>query len=199
MNDFHTQFHTHAKDTRLTDAERSRMLARLTSVMEERPVFTPGVRSPYVFHFPRAVTFALLFVFVVTGGTTYAAQGSLPGDVLYPLKTKVTEPLEGALAFGEEAKAKWHAGVAEERLTEAEKLAEKGKLDSTTSSKLAVAFTEHAKAVNSFTRSDDDDKDSDRKTDFSTDFSSAVASKGAAILSAGKRSNNTVALRASGD
>jgi hypothetical protein len=194
MTRFTEQLHTLAHGTRLTDAERSRVHAALRAAM------TPEESSsPYFIHawtFRAAVAFAV--VLVITGGTAYAAEGALPGDLLYSVKVDVNEPVTGALAFTPEAKAAWHTQVAETRLAEAEALAEKGTLDATTSNALAADFNEHANAVASISG---DVAVSDPKSgnDISARFSSVVAHRGAAILAAGKKSNNEVAFRASGD
>jgi hypothetical protein len=60
-----------------------------------------------------------LFAFCVAGaGTVYAAQGSLPGDFLYPVKTGV-EDLQLAITPGTEAKADLHLKLAQRRIDEA--------------------------------------------------------------------------------
>lgn len=83
---------------------------------------SPVLRSPYHFFvFNRAVlqrTFAavVFFVFVLgSGGTSYAAQGALPGDVLYAIKIHVNELVETKLATTQVAKAEVQAVLAERR------------------------------------------------------------------------------------
>src|SRR5438105_2432135 len=101
MNPFFKQFHTHAHQVRLTSAERSRVRLALREAMHPAP---GAVRSPYVmpspFFFRMSGAFALVLI-VLFGGTAYAAEGSLPGDALYPIKIHVTEPLQGAFVFSD--------------------------------------------------------------------------------------------------
>ncbi len=193
MNKFTEQFNTEAKNARLTDAERSRIRMALDEAMDANA----SVPSPYFissFLWTRAVI-AVALILVVGGGTAYAAEGALPGDILYSIKVSVNEPVSGAFAFTDEAKAGWHADIAEARLSEAEALADKGELTASTSDELAANFNEHADALAKITT----DIDGTRGRNLSSRFSSIVAHRGAAILAAGKRSKNTIALRASGD
>lgn len=76
------------------------------------------------------------------GGTAAAAENTLPGDLLYPIKVKVNEEVRAALAVTSEAKVAWDARRAERRLEEVEKLAEGGQLTTSTSQMLAGKFKE---------------------------------------------------------
>jgi hypothetical protein len=181
MTDFNKEFHMLAKGVRLTEAERSRVLAALRAAAVPRSVPSPFFASRYAFRF--AVAFAVLVIMVgVGGGAAYAAQDALPGDALYPVKVAVTEPIEGALAASPEAKRAWNAKVAETRLDEAAALAKKGALTAATSEELAANFNAHAAAIPA----------SDAR------FSSLVASKAGSVLAAGKESGNASSTVASG-
>ena len=59
------------------------------------------------------------------GGVSLAAEGALPGDLLYPVKVGVNEEVRAAVSFSAEAKTEWDARRLERRLEEAEKLAHK--------------------------------------------------------------------------
>lgn len=72
---------------------------------------------------------ALILTLLASGSASYAANGSLPGDILYPVKIYVNETVEGMLAVSDEAQARFHARLAGERLEEAEQLAAEGNLD----------------------------------------------------------------------
>src|SRR3989344_6698441 len=58
------------------------------------------------------------------GGVSYAAEGAVPGDALYPIKVSVNEEVRDIVALTPEAKADWESRLVERRLEEAEKLAE---------------------------------------------------------------------------
>ncbi len=108
------------------------------NIIFERVMKTP-VLSPYMpkvnvwnffsIHKSFAYALASLLIFVIAGGTlTYAAEGTVPGDLLYPIKVNVTEPMRDALAITPVEKASWNAEKAVRRLNEAETLANKNKL-----------------------------------------------------------------------
>lgn len=81
-------------------------------------------------HRPLGAGILALSLLIIAGtGTAAAAENSLPGDLLYPVKTSVTERFFDALAFGRDAQARRAASKAERRLTEAELLAVEGRLD----------------------------------------------------------------------
>jgi hypothetical protein len=61
-------------------------------------------------------------------GTSFAADYAVPGQALYSIKTKVNEPILGALATTPSAKADWNAELTTRRLKEAEVLAATNKL-----------------------------------------------------------------------
>ncbi|MEE8471143.1 MAG: DUF5667 domain-containing protein [Dehalococcoidia bacterium] len=68
----------------------------------------------------------ILAVLLVGGGTVGASANSLPGDVLYPVKT-ATEKVRAFFTFGKEARASLHIDLAERRLREMESLAERNR------------------------------------------------------------------------
>lgn len=91
---------------------------------------------------------ALLLIVSVTG-TAFAAENTLPGDVLYSVKVGITEPIQTALVPSERGKAAWNAILAERRLEEAAELAAQNKLTPAAQTELAANFTEHVNASES--------------------------------------------------
>jgi len=74
-----------------------------------------------------AVALAVILALLLAGGgTVMASSDSLPGDVLYPVKT-ATEKVQAFFTFGDEAKANLHIKFAERRGKEIELLAERGR------------------------------------------------------------------------
>ena len=130
-----------AEKIRLSGAEKSAMRASIFGTP------TPVVlhRSSYVFLSPRYLVplFVVLVVFI-GGGTTSAAQGALPGDLLYPVKVSINETVEVALAPTPAAKAEVQVRLAERRVEEAQKLSSQGRLNKKTAETLTVDFDEHA-------------------------------------------------------
>lgn len=152
MNDLHIKLKRAAADIRLTSDERAALRACLLEEMHAHPAPPPITPSPYtaaIFHLYRVAIFAaaLLVVVLGAGGTVYAAQGSLPGDVLYPIKIHVTEAIETALAVTPTQKAQVQAALASRRLEEAQALAAQGRLNASTTQALTENFAAHAQAA----------------------------------------------------
>lgn len=130
------------KDTELTalsPSERGSMRASIQEVIE-MPVISGGVNRhiqgtpspfPYGISFfkkPMTVSLvALSAVFLLSGGVAAAAEGSLPGELLYPLKIHVTEEVQAYLATSDEEKVLWEVARAERRIDEANTLIATGK------------------------------------------------------------------------
>ncbi len=146
-------FHTHLKKAgegiSLTPEERERMRGAVYSYMAMKPLRGPASPEPrgsfgWIFS-PRPVAAVLVLgFFISSGGISYAAEGAVPGDLLYPIKTEVNEPLKGALALTSSAKAAWAIEVASTRVSEATSLAAEGRLSTTTQQRLQASFQKHA-------------------------------------------------------
>lgn len=133
-----------AADTiRLREAEKNSMRASIFGM----PASAPSAPSPYFyfnFQFIQTRILAPLVVVLLVGtSTAYAAEGALPGDVLYPVKIYVNENVVEALALSPVKRAEVHASLAERRVVEAQTLAAAGRLDATTTAALAVNLETH--------------------------------------------------------
>lgn len=136
MNDRFEDIFKKIRDVRLSPEEKLDMRQSLLAMMERRPVADADRRSsvfakirPVWPAWPRLVSRPALVSVLVGGmlltgsGVSYAAEGSLPGDTLYPVKIGVNEPVREVLAVTPRAKAVWAARRVERRLEEAEALA----------------------------------------------------------------------------
>ena len=128
------------KNIRLTHAEKESILHAVFQTPVGSPYAKPSVWS---FTYARfAYVGAFLFLFVCTGGIfAYADEGSVPGDLLYPIKTHITEPFHAALAVTDEAKAQWEATKAMRRLDEAKRLDQNHKLTPELNAEIENDFT----------------------------------------------------------
>lgn len=70
---------------------------------------------------------ALLLLILLSGGTSFVAQDSVPGDLLYPVKIHVNENVESLIALGDKQDAIVDVKQATRRLEEAQKLITDGK------------------------------------------------------------------------
>lgn len=117
-------------------------LHSLTDLVRRLPV-----RSPFSFMVPVRSLYAgaLSLVLMVAGGTqaSLASERSIPGDILYPLKVAVSEPLAFVLTPSTEGRASLAAEFASRRVDEAAALSSVGKLDEETAEDLAMRFDEH--------------------------------------------------------
>lgn len=106
-----------------------------------------GITPPlHEWHMPKLVPImaALLISVVVGGGVSFAAENSLPGDLLYAIKININEEVRAALAVSNVAKADLEARLAERRIEEAEKLAERGELNEEKRAELESKLRNHA-------------------------------------------------------
>jgi hypothetical protein len=90
------------------------------------------------------MTIAIIIALLLGGGTSFAAENALPGDILYPIKIHVNENVQELVAVSDESEAKLQAKLAENRLEEVEKLAAGGKLTTETSVYLKTRFENHS-------------------------------------------------------
>ncbi len=147
------------KNASLTESERVSMRNNLMAFIEEHPV-----KQPVLFRIQETVlttltyfsasrivrpaSFAFAMVLVVGIGTSYAAEGALPGDPLYAVKVHVVEKIQGSLAVSTTEKVEWNADLLERRLTEAETLAAEDKLTPESGAKIGQLIAATAQDFN---------------------------------------------------
>lgn len=106
----------------------------LVRAMEQEPVrnleASRQLSQKLLFFSFRPMPFFLALALLLGGGgTVAAAQSSLPGDTLYPIKTQFTEEIRGAFAGSTEARVDWDADRLERRLQERAELMEQGRFE----------------------------------------------------------------------
>lgn len=142
MNDLNFTTLKNDPELSLREDERAQMRAQLIERMRlpARPIPSPF----FVFMFQPMPVMALALILIVSlGGVSFAAEGALPGDTLYPVKVSVNERVETYLAPGTEGKAKVAVRHAEERLRETELLAARGTLDDAVADSAADTVRAH--------------------------------------------------------
>lgn len=137
------------KKIQMSAQEKQKMLSALTSHMENNPIPKATTTWYSWMSFSRLqlvrVGVAVL-VLAMSGGVVAAAERSLPGDFLYPVKIHVNESIEGSLKVTPQAKAQFQEKKVVRRLKEAEALAVQGKLDNTTRVQIEREFDKNVKA-----------------------------------------------------
>lgn len=84
--------------------------------------------SPFIFITRHSIAYLTILIFVVgTSATSMAAEWSLPGDILYPIKTEVNEEIIKTISIDEESKAKTNVKLIEKRMSEITELVIKEK------------------------------------------------------------------------
>lgn len=115
-NDLHSPFKDLSSHIKLSASEKDFRREQLRAFMNVSEKRAPIV-SPF-FNYLR-YSFVGLLVFLVSGtGVSFAAEGALPGDLLYPIKLNVTEPLIGTFAITSKDRAEYEADLADKRLVE---------------------------------------------------------------------------------
>lgn len=120
-------------------------LHSLTDLVKRLPVRSPFSYASFMVPVRSLYASALALVLVVAGGTqaSFASVGAVPGDILYPLKVSVSEPLSFVLTPSTEGRATLAAEFASRRVDEAAALSSVGKLDEQTAEDLATRFDAH--------------------------------------------------------
>lgn len=140
------------RNIRLAAPAKERMRADLSAYADlhalQDLVKRLPVRSPFAsFMMPARSLYAgaLTLVLMVAGGTqaSLASEGAVPGDILYPIKVAVSEPLSFVFTPTTEGKATLAARFASRRVDEAAALSSVGKLDEAIAEDLATRFDAH--------------------------------------------------------
>ena len=158
MEKLHEQFKEATKSVALTQEEKATMREKLVLYMEYKPIrgaFSAHEHSlieRFSIPFFRAHHFsgALLIAAVVassTFGVSFAAEDSLPGDLLYNIKVNINEEIKTVFLSSDESRITWERERAERRLVEASQLEAEGRLDDEKQQKVSELFAEHTNAV----------------------------------------------------
>lgn len=151
-----TEYLSQLKHLRLSDEARGRIQSNLLHYaafhtvredeMSRSIKVVPFSTSLFSFKFA-TMPFIILIAVMIGGGTTLAAQGAVPGDLLYPVKTGVNENIRGAFAMSADSEARLQASILEERLEEAQELQAKGSLTGETAQTVATNIIAQAKVA----------------------------------------------------
>jgi hypothetical protein len=133
------------KSVRLSEAEKGAMKAQLLKFMETHPVKQAWFAS-FAFT-PSTIRYATLALFAVVlcgfAGVSYAAEGALPGDSLYPVKIQVNEKVLAWVTPPGSATANLQIQLADERMKELQIVSAKGNLNAATQQQVETAFKQN--------------------------------------------------------
>lgn len=157
MKSFDTDLQKYTEKVRLKAAERSELRRRILSYMEYHPL--PKKREQiiekiesqhFVFvHFNTIYTriAAGVFAILLLVGVPVAAERSVPGDVLYLVKTQINESVQSQFANSPYEKVAFETKLMERRIAEARLLASEGKLTDEVGAEIAETVKGHADAA----------------------------------------------------
>ena len=191
---------------KLTPRERDSMRHSLVQFMEAHPVRDASTARLYIkpthiikikFLTYKAMIIGLIIALVMGGSVSFAAENTIPGDALYPVKVYVNENARAAVAFTDKSKAELAVELANRRLEEAGKLAVRGTLDADTEASVATNVenrVKDARAKLATLKSHDEDGASEIKVD----LSSVLRAHGVVLAKAKKdkeKEHNTDSVR----
>ncbi len=138
----------------MTHEEKKRIFQNVmdsSSVKIQKPIRSPWMLFLFtnsIFEKRLAYFVIPLIIILTSAGVVFASEGSLPDGLLYPIKVKIVEPIKGAILSSPEAKARYESNLATKRLTEAENLSDKGKLNLSNERKINQLLDNHTEALN---------------------------------------------------
>ncbi len=136
-----------AKESSLSHIEKLEGSIAFRDFMDNNPhpkaIVSPYIKNLFVSTFTfiqqKRLVYVTAIFFLILGsvaGTAYAAQNSLPGDLLYPIKINVNEKVESLVAVGPEQKALVAVKHVISRIKETEQLADENRLNQKTEESL---------------------------------------------------------------
>lgn len=161
MKSFDSDLKKYADKIRLRAAERAALRERILSYMEYHPlpkkagenISVPLMLESQPFTIlritRRTMQFATGFLALTLVVLPFAAERSVPGDVLYLVKTGINESVRGQLVSTPYEKIEFETKLIERRIAEARSLATQGKLTDDVKTQLAATVKEHTKNVTS--------------------------------------------------
>ncbi len=155
-----------AKGMKLSDRERSSLFSAVDTFVKKNPLHKAGssaqpaatkpIKSPFFnqdwffafsqrsHNFYLAGALAILAIFGT--GTSFAAQNSLPGDVLYPVKVNILEEVK-AVFLPSSLKPEYEIERAQARIEEVKQLAQQNKLSEEIKISAAARIDSHISTV----------------------------------------------------
>lgn len=163
MKSFDTELKKYTEKVRMTMHERHELRERILSYMEyhplpkkheslvgadrfeSQPFIVVHLSALYKPLYARIGAGVLAVLFVV--GIPFLAEQSVPGDVLYLVKTGINENVQSKFAGSPYEKVAFERNIIERRIAEARLLASEGKLTTDVQQQIAATVKDHATAA----------------------------------------------------
>lgn len=176
--------------------------SRLAEVGEKDVSVTNSLKSAWYSYFMEkkfVPALSLAMLLLATGGTSLAAEGALPGDLLYPVKIGLNEQVRSFTAITPEAKAKFALEVTDRRLKEVALLSSKGLLNAETSSIIQGQLLKQAGQIKNQVASLVSTKNIRAAQEISLNFESSLRAHELILEKISNQNNNTVAVAVTTD
>ena len=129
---FSQDFSSSAVGVELTQKEfylgRKAFMSYMRSFKADSDSIFDSIQSLITIRFVSMSLVVLILVTSVGGGVAFAAEDTLPGDFLYPLKVNVTEPMRERMRLDPDIRARWAEKRIKRRLEETEQLFKGGQI-----------------------------------------------------------------------
>ena len=162
---------------------------------------TQHLASPYSINFAsvlfghgfRRVSLVVMpaFIFFITGGAIFAAEGTIPGDALYKVKLNINEKIVSSFAVSPKSRAEVEASFAERRLKEIEKIALKPNPSSKDIQELTTSFEQHAQKYHDNVKLVEEEDGSSEAAKVGSDFKVILDAHGKILASVASSSAST--------
>lgn len=162
-NNFEEHIKHVAGKVRLSDQEKQGLKADFKAFMDQQsvPARKAPTPSPFAFILHYRASLAAFTLILLTATTSVSAENSLPGELLYNIKTNINEKIYQGVSFTPKLKAEAHINIATKRLTELEAVMAKQDPDDKESiDELGESLSEHTDAA--FVAIDDLSEDGDK-------------------------------------
>ncbi len=155
------QISNSAKNISLSDKEKEEIKQRLFRFMKETDVSAPqpkqGWPATLAGYFAQNKTTrysivslaSFLGVMLFSGSVAFASQNALPGELLYPVKTGITEKVLGWSKGSDQEKANYAIGLVQLRLEEMEKVSAKAEVSEQATDQVQNLINQHVSDVKS--------------------------------------------------
>ena len=190
--EFQNNIYNETRNIKLTERERIQMRAKILQFMEGASASVRKVEGETSSRVTRKnrrlqglnkthMIIGAIIALFIGGSTAFAAEGSIPGDKLYPIKIHINEEVRDWVEITDSAQAKWEAKKAERRIQEAKKLESKGELSTEVRTELGVQISANAHAVGEEAKKLRKAGKREEATQLHTEFSNLVRTEARAL------------------
>jgi len=180
----------------LREDTKARMREALLSYSDEHPVRAEQntfALSAFMTsrRFSLYGSFVAAFI-VLGGGVTLAAEGSQPGDIFYPIKTGISEPIMTAFATTDAEKVRVASTLAVRRIDEITALAASGSLTDEKQATLEHSFDQNIQIIEERTNALADQGDSHTALALREEFTASLAGEVPAVAAVAQHASPRV-------